>query len=101
MRRILVNHAVERRAIKRGSGETMLALDEINGFGKEASLDLILLDEALNRLGDFDERQARIIELRFFGGLTIPEVADVLDISESTVNREWRSAKAWILAQIS
>jgi len=100
MRRILVNHAIERRAQKRGSGETLLALDRLNSIGTEKSIDMILLDEALDSLEKLDARQAKVIELRFFGGLTIPEVAEVLEISEATVNREWRSAKAWVLAQI-
>ena len=101
MRRILVNHAVERRAQKRGSGETLLALDELNGVGGESSIDLILLDEALVTLAELDRQQAKVIELRFFGGLTIAEVAEVLNVSEATVNREWRSAKAWVMAQLS
>lgn len=102
MRRILVNHAIEKKAQKRGSGETLLSLDEISGASaKLPTVDLILLDEALKRLAEFDPQQAKIIELRFFGGLTIEEVASVLQISESTVNREWRSAKAWIMSQIS
>lgn len=100
MRRILVNHAIEKRAEKRGAGETLLSLDEISGAGKVPGVDLLHLDEALKQLAELDKRQAKIIELRFFGGLTIDEVAEVLQISEATVNREWRSAKAWILAQI-
>jgi RNA polymerase sigma factor (TIGR02999 family) len=101
MRRILVNHAIEKKAQKRGSGETILSLEEISGFTKTSGIDLILLDEALKRLAEFDEQQAKIVELRFFGGLTIEETAHVLGISEATVNREWRSAKAWILAQLA
>ena len=101
MRRILVNHAIERRAQKRGSGETVLAIDELNGIGNEESIDMTLLDEALDNLAKLDARQAKVVELRFFGGLTIPEVAEVLEVSEATVNREWRSAKAWVLAQLS
>lgn len=101
MRRILVNHAVEKKAQKRGSGETVLSLDELGDLEKPAGVNLIALDEALKTLAEFDERQAKIIELRFFGGLTIEETAEVLSISEATVNREWRSAKAWILGQMS
>lgn len=103
MRRILVNHAVEKQAQKRGAGETLLSLEEISGgiAAKKSSVNLLLLDESLKRLAEFDERQAKIVELKFFGGLTIEEVAHVMEISESTVNREWRSAKAWILSQIS
>lgn len=101
MRRILVNHAIEKKAQKRGSGETLLSLDELSDLEKPSGVDLISLDEALKMLGEVDERQAKIIELRFFGGLTIEETAEVLQISEATVNREWRSAKAWILGQLT
>ena len=101
MRRILVNHAVEKRAQKRGAGEKLLEIDEIQEVSGNSSLDLLLLDEALKQLAILDERQAKIVELRFFGGLKIAETAEVLQLSEATVNREWRSAKAWILTQIT
>ncbi|MGA9772528.1 MAG: sigma-70 family RNA polymerase sigma factor [Blastocatellia bacterium] len=100
MRRILVNHAINRRAQKRGSGETLLSLDEAVKLPNKQNLDLISLDEALNRLAELDPAQARIVELRFFAGLTNEEVAAVLEISDSTVKREWRSAKAWLAAQL-
>lgn len=100
MRRILVNYAVQRKAQKRGDGATHLALDEALSYGEETDLDVILLNEALERLAEFDERQARIVELRFFGGLTIEETAEVLSISDSAVKREWRMAKAWLKTQI-
>lgn len=100
MRRILVNHAINRRAQKRGSGETLLSLDEAVKLSDKQNLDLISLDEALSRLAEFDPVQARIVELRFFAGLTTEEVAAVLDVSDSTVKREWRSAKAWLAAQL-
>lgn len=100
MRRILVNHAVSRRAQKRGAGETLLSLDEVLGFPNRQNVDLILLDEALSRLAQLDSVQARIVELRFFGGLTVEEVAEVLGASDSEVKREWRSAKAWLAAQL-
>jgi RNA polymerase sigma factor (TIGR02999 family) len=100
MRRILVNHAVEKKAQKRGSGEATISLDEISGFSLDPGFDVILLDETLQKLEKLDERQSKIVELRFFGGLTVPEVAEILKISEATVNREWRSAKAWILVQM-
>ena len=100
MRRILVNYAVERNAQKRGSGATRLALDEAVSFAdNEREMDLVLLDENLKRLADFDESAARIVELRFFGGLTVEETAEVLGISPSTVSREWRTAKSWLKAQ--
>lgn len=100
MRRILVNHAISRRAQKRGAGETLLSLDEVNGIANKQNVDLILLDEALNRLAEFDSQQARIVELRFFAGLTNEEVAEVLNVSDSTVKREWRSAQAWLASQL-
>ena len=100
MRRILVNHALSRRAQKRGAGETLLSLDDVLSFPNRQNLDLILLDEALNRLTELDPVQARIVELRFFGGLTVEEVAEVLGVSDSEVKREWRSAKAWLAAQL-
>jgi RNA polymerase sigma factor (TIGR02999 family) len=101
MRRILVNHAVSRRAQKRGDGETLLALDEVVSFPNRQNVDVMMLDEALNRLNEFDPVQARIVEMRFFAGLTNDEVAEVLGVSEPTVKREWRSAKAWLAAQLA
>ena len=100
MRRVLVNHAVSRRAQKRGAGETLLSLDEVVSFPNRQDVDLILLDEALNRLAELDALQARIVEMRFFAGLTVEEVAEVLGVSDSEVKREWRSAKAWLTAQL-
>lgn len=100
MRRILVNYAINRNAKKRGEGETLLSIDEVLSFPNKQNVDLVLLDEALNKLSELDELQARIVEMRFFAGLTIEEIAEVLLISESTVKREWRSAKAWLSTQI-
>jgi RNA polymerase sigma factor (TIGR02999 family) len=100
MRRVLVNHAVGRRAQKRGAGETLLSLDEVIGFPNRQDVDLALLDEALNRLAGLDALQARLVELRFFAGLTVEEVAEVLGVSDSEVKREWRSAKAWLTTQL-
>jgi RNA polymerase sigma factor (TIGR02999 family) len=100
MRRVLVNHAVGRRAQKRGSGETLLSLDEVISFPNRQDVDLVLLDEALNRLTELDPRQARIVEMRFFAGLTVEEVAEVLGVPDSEVKREWRSAKAWLTTQL-
>lgn len=101
MRRVLVNHALGRRAQKRGEGETLLALDEVVSFPSQQGVDVILLDEALGRLAGFDPVQARIVEMRFFAGLTNEEVAEVLGVSEATVKREWRTAKAWLAAQLT
>jgi RNA polymerase sigma factor (TIGR02999 family) len=100
MRRILVNYAIQRNAKKRGDGAAKIALDEALNFSKEKELDLVILDETLNELAKFDPDQAKIVELRFFAGLTIEETAQALGISDSTVKREWRSAKAWITAKM-
>lgn len=100
MRRILVNYAIQRNAKKRGDGATKIALDEAISFSKEKELDLVVLDETLNELARLDPAQARIVELRFFAGLTIEETAQALGVSDSTVKREWRSAKAWIMGQM-
>lgn len=101
MRRVLVNHAISRRAEKRGAGATLLALDEAVSFPERREVDLILLDDALTRLADLDRVQARIVEMKFFAGLSNEEVAEVLGKSDSTVKREWRSAKAWLAAQLT
>lgn len=96
MRRILVNHAVKRNADKRFGNQTKMALDDAISIIAEREVDLVLLDDVLNKLAEFDPQQAKIIELRFFAGLKIEEVAEVLGVSESTVKREWRVAKAWL-----
>ena len=96
MRRILVNHALERKALKRGGNETKLALDEAVIFAEERELDLVELDEALNELVKFAPRQSKIIELKFFGGLTNEEAAEALGVSPETVKRDWRVAKLWL-----
>ena len=96
MRRILVNHAVKRNAEKRFGNQTKLALDDAISLIAEREVDLILLDDVLNKLAEFDPQQAKIIELRFFAGLKIEEVAEVMGVSDSTIKREWRVAKAWL-----
>ena len=101
MRRILVNHANKRNADKRFGNQTRLALDDAISFANQSNINLISLDEALDRLVIFDEMQAKIVELRFFTGLSIEETAEVLGVSDSTVKREWRIAKAWLHQQIS
>jgi len=101
MRRILVNYAIQRNAKKRGDGVTRISLDDAVSFSTgEDDLDLVSLDASLKRLAEFDETQARIVELRFFAGLTVEEVAEVLEISESTIKREWKMAKAWLKTQL-
>ena len=101
MRRILVNHAEAHHAAKRGGHQTKLALDDVISFFQEEKVDLLALDEALERLARLDERQAQIVELRFFGGLTVDEAADVLQMSPATVKREWRMAKTWLARELS
>lgn len=103
MRDLLVDHVRERRAAKRGGGEYNLSLtyaDQTAGQPPR-DIDLIALDEALNRLATFSPQQSKIIELRFFGGLAIPEAAAALGISHATVEREWSAARAWLYAELS
>ena len=101
MRRILVNYAVSRQREKRGGpAETIQLDDTIQVEATERNVDLIGLDEALNRLEKLDERQARVVELRYFGGLSIEETAEVMSISPATVKREWNMARAWLRAEL-
>jgi RNA polymerase sigma-70 factor (ECF subfamily) len=96
MRRILINHANDRQAKKRQGYATRISLDDAVNLFEKAELDLAVLDEALNELAQLDAKQAELVELRFFGGLTIEEVSEVLEISPSTTKREWDSAKLWL-----
>ena len=96
MRRIVMNRARRRHAAKRGGAAADLCVDEVEIGSGEPPLDLIALDSALTRLETVDPRQERIVELRFFGGLSIEETAEALEISPATVKREWRTAKAWL-----
>jgi RNA polymerase sigma factor (TIGR02999 family) len=96
MRQILVDHARARRAEKRGGGERPAQLEEAAAYCADSPEDLLSLDRALEALAALDERKARLIELRYFGGLTPPETAEVMSISISTVSRELRSAEAWL-----
>jgi RNA polymerase sigma factor (TIGR02999 family) len=101
MRRILVNHANARHRLKRGGSQENLELDEsilIATKGKD--LDLLALDDALMRLAKMDEQQAQIVELRYFGGLTIEETAKVLGISPATIKRDWKLTKAWLYREL-
>jgi RNA polymerase sigma factor (TIGR02999 family) len=100
MRRILVNYAQQTHAQKRGGYQTRLALDDAISLFEDAGVDLIALDEALMRLAALDPRQSRIVELRFFGGLSVEETAEVIGVSAITVKREWRIAKAWLFDQL-
>jgi RNA polymerase sigma factor (TIGR02999 family) len=101
MRQILVDHARRRRARKRGGGERQVPLDEGMIVSEERAADVVALDEALARLSELDPRQGRVVELRFFGGLSIEETADVLGVSPGTVMRDWTLAKAWLRREIS
>ena len=100
IRRILVNYARARQTDKRGSGVTQLSLDEAIGVPEKRSIELIALDEALVELARLDDRQSRIVELRFFVGLSVDETAEVLSVSPATVKREWTSAKAWLFREL-
>lgn len=95
MRRVLVDYARSRNAKKRGSGDKPLSLDE-NKISLERSSEILALDDALKALATFDDRKCRVVELRFFGGLTIEETAKALDLSHSTVERDLKMAKAWL-----
>jgi len=101
IRRILVDHARGHRAAKRGDGAHKLSLDEAMGISGKTDLDLLALDDALNDLARLDPAQSRIVELRFFGGLSIEETAEVAGLSTATVNREWSAARAWLFRQMS
>ena len=101
MRQILVQHARRHQTAKRGGGQYLLALDEDAVVTPERPVDLVALDEALSHLAERDERKSRIVELRFFGGLSTEETAEVLDISPRTVKREWRLAKAWLYHELT
>lgn len=100
MRHILVDYARARTAQKRGGAKIRVELDEELNIEQNQPEEIIALDEALTRLSAWDERQSKIVELRFFGGLTEEETAGVLDISVRTVRREWRMAKAWLFGEI-
>jgi RNA polymerase sigma factor (TIGR02999 family) len=101
MREILVDHARRRNAHKRGGGAEMIRLDEANPAVGGDTIDLIALDEALSQLAAFEERLCRVVELRFFGALSIAETATALDVSPATVERDWVVAKAWLHQRLS
>lgn len=101
MRRILVDYARKRRFAKRGGSVQKVELDEAMIMAQERSSELIALDDALKRLAEFDERKSRVVELRFFGGLTVDETAQVLGISPNTVDRDWSTARAWLYKEVN
>ena len=101
MRRILVDFARTRRYQKRGGGEPVVALDEAGLMLDNKSPDLVALDEALTSLTELDVRQSKVVELRFFGGLSVDETAEVLKISNATVRRDWRLGRAWLHRELA
>jgi len=100
MRHILVDHARKRIAVKRGAGAPLLALDPELAPAQKPGIDLVALDDALSKLAALDPQQGRLIELRFFGGLSIEEAAVVLSVSPATVKREWATARAWLRREL-
>jgi RNA polymerase sigma factor (TIGR02999 family) len=96
MRRILIDNARRHAALKRGGPQEKLSLDEALDVSLEPNTQLLALDEALNALAEFDQEQSRIVELRYFGGLTIEETAEVMKSSPATIKREWAMARAWL-----
>jgi RNA polymerase sigma-70 factor (ECF subfamily) len=96
MRRVLIDHARSKRRVKRGGLQQKVALEDVQIAAEEQTYDLIALDEALDRLAKVDARQGRIVELRFFGGLSVEQTAEVLSISPKTVKRDWAVARAWL-----
>ena len=101
MRRILVDHARARRTLKRGGPDAKVPFDEGCVPASEPRHDFVALDEALQALATFDERKSRVIELRFFGGLSVDETASTLGVSPDTVMRDWRLAKVWLLRELT
>ena len=96
MRHILIDHARRYGYEKRGAGAQRVGLEDVKVFNEERASELVALDDALTNLATVDSRKSRIVELRFFGGLNIDETADVMELSPTTVQREWRAAKAWL-----
>lgn len=100
MRRILIDHARGHSRDKRGGEHQKVSLDEAFVFAEQRADELIAVDDSLNRLAKIDPRQARVVELRFFGGLSVEEAAEVLGVSPKTVKRDWSVAKAWLYADL-
>jgi RNA polymerase sigma factor (TIGR02999 family) len=101
MRRIMVDHARARHALKRGAGAIRVTLDETALVTEDRAEELLALDEALEKLAEFDRRRCEIVEMRYFGGMTVEEIADVLKVHPNTVMRDWRAAKAWLYAELT
>ena len=101
MRRILVDHARTHYASKRGGDRYNVSLKNVGAFGAQPDADLLALHDVLDRLAQLDPQQGRLVELRFFGGLTIEETAEVMGVSHATVEREWKIAKAWLKRELT
>ncbi len=101
IRRVLLDHARERQALKRGGHRQRISIDDQAVAAPQKDLDLVALGEALDELAQINERQAQIVELRFFGGLSIPEVAAALSIGARSVDRDWQVARAWLFHRLS
>jgi len=100
MRRILIDHARGHSRQKRGGEQKKVSLDEAFAFAEQQADELLAVDDSLNRLAEIDPRQARVVELRFFGGLSVEEAAEVLGVSPKTIKRDWSVAKAWLYADL-
>jgi RNA polymerase sigma factor (TIGR02999 family) len=101
MRRILVEFARTRNRQKRGGGAIRVALDEVSELAHQKDPEVVAVSDALTTLASFDPRMSRVVELRFFGGLTVEETAEVLEVSPETVMRDWKTAKAWLLRELT
>jgi RNA polymerase sigma factor (TIGR02999 family) len=101
MRRILVNHARDRAAEKRGGEARRVSLTRVPALDEGLSVDLIALHDALNALAAIDRRKSRVVELKFFGGLTITEIAEVMELSPATIEREWTFSRAWLFEALA
>ena len=100
MRRVLLNYARDQKRMKRGGGAVQVSLSEADTVLAERSVELVALDDALKRLAVIDERKSRVVELRYFGGLSVEETAEVLGVSSVTVMRDWNMAKAWLAREV-
>ncbi len=101
MRRIMVDHARQRQALKRGGGSLKVTLDDSLVAAEARSTELLALDEAMEKLAAFDKRKAEVVEMRYFGGLTMEEIAEVKKVHVNTVTRDWKAARAWLFAALN